>query len=157
MAEILITQRTLNYLTDRRKELEERLIKQGQDSDGGHQRASVHDDQASELSKNEINAELNRIGKLNNMKIIFPRNDTSSVELGNKVNLIFLQPDEELSALVLTSADAMYAERTQLGVIITPESPLGKAIIGRTVNEEVEIKTKPPKRVRIDEILPGDF
>ena len=157
MADVLMTQKTLDYLTGRKRELEERLIKQGQDSDGGHQRASVHDDQASELSKNEINAELGRIGKLNNTKIVFPRSDTTSVGLGNRVNLMFLQPDEELSALVLTSVDAMYAARTHMGDIITPESPLGKAILGRSVGDEIEIKTKPPKRVRIDSVLPGDF
>lgn len=157
MAEVLITQRTLNYLTGRRKELEERLVKQGQDSDGGHQRAAVHDDQATELFKNELRSELARIGRLDNVAIIQPRQENSTVELGNRVGVSFLQLDDSLSALVLSGTDSVYSSHTNLGDIITPESPLGKAIIGRRVREEVEIKTKPPKRVRIDEILPGDF
>lgn len=155
MAEM--TQKTWKYLTKRREELQGKLQEQGSNSDGGHQRASVHDDQASELYKNELRVELARIGKLDNVAIIQPRQDTSKVGLGNRVAVSFIQLDDGLSALVLPGIDSMYSSHTGLGDIVTPESPLGKAIIGRSAGDEVEMKTKPPKRVKIEKILPGDF
>ena len=152
-----MTRATLEWLKTRKRELEDSLRSAGSDADSGHQRAAVHDDQATEQLKNQRRAELERIGDLRFVVPVEPRTETDSIGIGNRVDLLCLQPKDQLSALVLPADDSTYAERTGLGMVITPESPIGKAIIGKAVGEEVEVNTKPPKRIKIRAIKPGDF
>lgn len=145
---------TLDCLRQRKKKAEDELQELGRSSDG-HQRASLHDDPASEERRNMLRAIKDSIGNLERVEIIQPRRDTSQIGLGNKVTVEF--PDGEKDTYtILSDDDAAHGGRTD---IISYRSPIGSALLGKQRGETVVCKL-PNKRqieLKIRKIVPGDF
>ena len=154
MPERLMTGKTLRELQTRKSELEKQVREMGMEG-SGHQRASLHDDAASENELNMARGTLLNIGELSGTQIVQPRNETDNAGLGNKVRLQF--EDGEETIYLLGRDDAVY--RKDLGTITSTDSPLGKAILGRSVGETTEVRVNPKSsfQVKILEILPGEF
>lgn len=148
---------TYDVLTIKKKTLEEELKRQGSES-SGHQRASLHDDPAAENALNLTRANLQIIGDLNYVDIIEPRENVDTVGLGNEVHIAFEGEDEVEAYVLLGRDDALYRRDGLSGKIISIESPLGEAILGRQEGDRVSFKAgKNEIFVRVNQIRPGDF
>ncbi|OGM24966.1 hypothetical protein A2715_00095 [Candidatus Woesebacteria bacterium RIFCSPHIGHO2_01_FULL_39_32] len=91
--------------------------------------------------------------KLYKPEIIAPREETDDVGIGNKVALRFEGESEPEEFNLLGPADA-----SVLPGAISFESPVGSALIGRQVGDEIEIEVNGQiHRIRIEGIRPGDF
>lgn len=152
-----MTRRTYEYLKQRKEALEEEVRDMGRLSEG-HDRAAHHDDAGTVLHRERTQREIQDIGNLSGTRFVEPRQETDRVGVGNRVNIVYkTNGEEEDSHLVLPSEDRVHASSTGLGSVITPESPVGKAIIGKSAGTEVEVSTRPPIKARIKSIEPGDF
>jgi transcription elongation factor GreA len=89
----------------------------------------ARDDQAKQESRI---AEIERI--LESVEIIAQPKDVNIVELGNTVKLVCNGKDKTLSIVGSVEADPMEGK-------ISDESPIGKALLGKKLGEEVEIVT----------------
>lgn len=154
MSERKMTQGTLDYLRAQKSELEAEIRQRGNES-SGHQRASIHDDAGAENALNLLRATLMRIGDLSDVDIIKPSKDTNLVNLGVKVRIQFEDGEEELT--ILSQDDVIH--RKDIGQIVSPESPLGMAILGKKKGEIAEFQLSRTERakVKILDIRCGDF
>ena len=150
----LMTEETYKILLKRREKIGKELRELGAKREGGHQRAAIHDDVGTEHEKNRDRAELEMIGDLSSISIIKPTQEITSVSLGTEVELEY-NDGRRLKALLLGPDDAITLEdRT----VISYKSPLGNAILGKSVGEEVEIKVKSNLlKVKIIDISKGEF
>lgn len=153
-----MTQKTHEILKSLKTEAEKKIREMGAQSDGGHARASFHDDAGFEHEKNSVLASLSRIGDLERVSIIEPRFDTNSVGLGNKIRALFVE-EKATEILYLLGEDDVVRRRDLDGTIVSPASPLGKAINGRSQNEVVEVRIGSSNEihVKILGIEKGDF
>lgn len=145
---------TLDYLRQRKRKAEEELRELGRSSDG-HQRASLHDDPASEERRNTLRAIRDSIGNLERVEIIQPKRDTSQIGLGNRVTVEYADGGKE-TYTILSNDDAAHSDRTG---IISHRSPIGSALLGKQRGETVVCKL-PNKRqieLKIRKIMSGDF
>lgn len=150
----LMTEETYNILIERMGEIGKKLKELGAKSEGGHQRAAIHDDVGTEHEKNKLRAELAMIGDLSSVDIIKPPAEVALVSIGAQVGLEY-SDGEMIKALLLGPDDAItLQDRT----VISYKSPLGNAILGKSVGEEVEIKIKSNLlKVKIIDISKGEF
>ena len=149
-----MSQKTLELLKARKAELEEEIMRRGAES-SGHQRASIHDDAGSENALNLLRGTLLRIGDLTYVNIIQPNPQTDVVSLGNRIKVKFEDGEEEVT--VLGQDDVIH--RKDIGSVVSPESPLGKKLMGRRRGETLEIqlsKNEKSKIVVLD-IYKGEF
>lgn len=153
-SERLMTQKTLDDLRAQKTQLEEEIRRMGAES-SGHQRASIHDDASAENTLNLARGSLLKIGDLSEVGIILPRKDTKDIDRGNKVKLEF--DDGEETIYLLGSDDAVH--RKDLGTVTSTDSPLGGAIRGRKAGDTVEVRLRPGQtmKVKVKDVLPGDF
>ena len=150
-----MTEKTYNLLQQRLSEAQQTLRSLGEDSEG-HQRASLHDDAASENVKNLAFADINRIGDLSNVDIIKPRSDTQNVGIGNEVYIRFGDEEEAEPFLVLSPYDRTFNPDLNA---VSYESPLGQAILGRSQGDEVTIRTPDGREIKakIEVVREGNF
>lgn len=81
-------------------------------------------------------------------QVIRPRKDSSTIDLGNKFILEF-QDGSKIEMNLLGSEDGGTNENW-----LSCDTPIGKAIIGKTVGDEVNLESG---KVKILKIEPGDF
>lgn len=149
-----MSKKTKEYLEVEKRAVEERVRQLGGES-SGHQRASLHDDAASENALNLARAKILQIGELKGVNIISPREDNSSVDIGNTVTVDYGDGDTETYTL-LGSDDAKW------GVVsgaISTNSPLGRAIRGKSQGDTTRFETPDGRKidVKIDKIDKGEF
>ncbi len=139
--EVILTQegfdkieKELEYLrTEKRAEIAERIkVALGF---GDLSENSEYDEAKNAQAENE-----NKIAELENKiryaKIIDEKEiDTKTVQIGNTVTLYDIEFDEELEYRIVGST-----ESDILKGLISNESPLGKALIGSRVGEEIEVE-----------------
>lgn len=156
--ERIMTEKTREILASEKKRLEERVIAIGQDSEGGHDRAAWHDSAGVQHEKNNLLASLAKIGELGRVSIINPRQETDAIGVGNQVKVRFSDSKEDEIIFLLGPDDAI-RRQDLTGKIVSAESPLGKALLGKAANETVELKVPnlPSAFVRVMEISPGAF
>jgi len=149
-----MTQGTLDLLLAKKRELEGEIRMRGAES-SGHQRASIHDDAGAENALNLLRGTLMRIGDLSYVSVIQPPKHADVVNLGTKVRIQFEDGEEELT--VLSQDDVIY--RKDIGQVVSPESPLGMAILGKKKGDtaEFQLSRSGKARVRILDISRGNF
>jgi len=149
-----MAQSTLDYLLARKTFLEQELKNLGESADG-YQRATLHDNPSLEWRKNGIRSELARIGNLDRVEIIFPRQDRGSVGLGSQISVDYEDGDIE-TLTILAPDDVAFGNRSN---VISDKSPIGSTLIGRKVGETVVCGLPSGReiRIRVKEIKPGDF
>lgn len=91
-------------------------------------------------AKNEqaiIEARISKLEfQLANVKIVDQENlDTDIVSVGCKVEILDVDFDETMCYRIISSVESSQSDDT-----ITEESPMGEALIGRCVGDEVEVK-----------------
>lgn len=91
-------------------------------------------------AKNEqaiIEARISKLEfQLANVKIVDQENlDTDTVSVGCKVEILDVDFDEKMVYRIISSVESSQSDDT-----ITEESPMGEALIGRCVGDEVEVK-----------------
>lgn len=148
---------TFDSLQARKVELEQKLRDLGADRTGD-QRSAQHDDRATEIRKDEIGFSLACIGDLSWVEIIQPRRETEEVGLGNEVSLLWEGEEQSRTYLLLGPDDKSFAG-DKSSDIISYQSPVGTAILGKRVSNTV-VYTLPDCReirVRIIAIKPGNF
>lgn len=152
-----MAQFTLDHLLQKKKQIEEELRALGGTADG-QQRAALHDDPSTEGRKNEIRATLNHIGNLSGVKIINPRQDIDVVGEGNQVSLLWEDESQSESYLLLGPDDTNF-QQDKLGKIISYESPVGAAILGKRVGSVVTytLPNRQESKAKIVAIEPGNF
>ncbi|MCX6727017.1 MAG: GreA/GreB family elongation factor [Candidatus Shapirobacteria bacterium] len=151
-----MSQKTYEQLTRRKIELEAEIRQRGAAS-SGHQRASIHDDAGAENELNLLRADLNRIGNLTYVDIIQPREATDTVNLGNEIVVQYEGEETPERFLVLGYDDNVFRDDLK-GRVITPESPIGKAVLGKKPGEEASFEaSKRQVTVEIRQVLKGDF
>lgn len=155
MPERFVTHATYEFLKRRKEDLEKQIREAGSESSGS-QRASLHDDAGAENDQNVRRGMLLMIGDLENVAFIEPRQETSIILMGNKVK-IALQDEEEEIITLLTKEDAMH--RKDLGTVVSVDSPLGKAILGKKNGDValLQFSATDKREIKIIDILPGDF
>ena len=142
MAEIYITlegkkekEERLEYLkTEKRQDVIEKL-KTARDFGDLSENAeydAARDEQAKLEAEIEMLEETLRIAKIVDTKKV----KTGSVSVGNKVKLYDEEFDEELEYTIVGSLECDPNKG-----LISNESPIGKAIMGKKVGEKVEIET----------------
>jgi len=134
----LMTQKTYNYLLERREVINQEVKNVGKKRRGVGQRALMHDDAGTEHYQNSLRVELAMIGDLSSVNIIKPSEDISSVSLGAEVEVEH-ENGKKLKAFLLGPDDFNTLEDQN---VISYNSPLGKAIMGKGVGDEVQIKVK---------------
>lgn len=147
---------TLRMLGDKRKDIEAQIRQIGAEG-SGHQRASLHDDAGTENRLNLLRGSLARIGELGNAVIINPRVDCDAIGLGNSVRVQFLDDDSTETFLLLGQDDVIY--RSDIKNIISINSPLGGAILGKRAGDEIELSIAKTtvRKIRIEKIDKGVF
>ena len=97
---------------------------------------SEYDEAKNEQAQVEMRiAELEN--KLRNVKIIDEDEiETKTVQVGNVVQVLDIEYDEKLEYKIVGSTEADLAENK-----ISNESPIGKALLGKKKNEEVDVET----------------
>ena len=74
--------------------------------------------------------------QLSNVKIVDQENlDTDTVSVGCKVEILDVDFDEKMIYRIISSVESSQSDET-----ITEESPMGEALLGRRVGDEVEVK-----------------
>lgn len=157
MAERQMTRKTLEIMKARRADVEKKLAQMGSESTDGDSRAGYHDDAGFQNDINRVRGELGRVGNIDSVEIIEPRNETSDVGIGNKVMAKFVE-DNETETIYLLGEDDVIRRTDLAGTIVSAQSPLGKAILGKRQDETVEVNGSPDKiHVTILRIERGDF
>lgn len=97
---------------------------------------SEYDEAKNEQAQVEMRiAELEN--KLRNVKIIDEDEiETKTIQVGNIVQVLDIEYDEKLEYKIVGSTEADLAENK-----ISNESPIGKALLGKKKNEEVDVET----------------
>lgn len=97
---------------------------------------SEYDEAKNEQAQVEMRiAELEN--KLRNVKIIDEDEiETKTIQVGNVVQVLDIEYDEKLEYKIVGSTEADLAENK-----ISNESPIGKALLGKKKNEEVDVET----------------
>jgi transcription elongation factor GreA len=151
-----MTQSTLDSLLERKARLKEVLRELGASSEGD-QRAAQHDDIATVQRKYEIESLLQLIGDLERVEIIKPREETSEIGLGNQVSLVWKGEEQPEIYLLLGPDDKAFGECSR--VIVSYESPLGAAILGKRTGETATfiLPDDGEFTVKIVAIKPGNF
>lgn len=149
-----MTQKTYDYLLERREVINQELKNVGKKRRGVGQRALMHDDAGTEHYQNTLRVELATIGDLSSVSIIKPPKDISVVSLGVEVEVGY-ENGKKLKAFLLGSDDFNTLEDQN---VISYNSPLGKAIIGKKIDEKVQIKVRTNVlKVKILNISKGNF
>jgi len=149
-----MAQRTYDYLLKRKEIINQEVKNVGKRRRGIGQRALMHDDAGTAHYQNNLRAELMMIGDLSSVSIIKPPNDISVVSLGVEVEVGY-ENGKKLKALLLGPDDSNTLEDQN---VISYNSPLGKAMIGKKVGDEVQIKVKANiLKVKILNISEGNF
>jgi len=91
-------------------------------------------------AKNEqaiIEARISKLeAQLARVKIVDQENlDTDTVSVGCKVEILDVDFDETMQYRIISSVESSQSDDT-----ITEESPMGEALLGRRVGDEVEVK-----------------
>ena len=91
-------------------------------------------------AKNEqaiIEARISKLeAQLAHVKIVDQENlDTDTVSVGCKVEILDVDFDETMQYRIISSVESSQSDDT-----ITEESPMGEALLGRRVGDEVEVK-----------------
>jgi len=114
----------------------------------------MHDDAGTEHYQNSLRVELAMIGDLSLVSIIRPPEDISVVSLGVEVEVEY-ENGKKLKAFLLGSDDFNTLEGQN---VISYNSPLGKAITGKKLGDEVQIKVRANVlKVKILNIAKGNF
>lgn len=144
MSERLMTKKTLEYLRIKKAELEAEIKRRGSES-SGHQRASLHDDAGAENALNLLRGTLTKIGDLSRINIIEPNQQTDFVNLGNMVKVKFDDGVEEVT--ILSPDDVIH--RKDIGTVVSPISPLGKAIMGKQKDDKATLILSPDEKTTV--------
>ena len=149
-----MTQKTLDELSLKKIELEKEIRERGSEG-SGHQRANLHDDAGAENALNLLRGTLLRIGDLTRVDIIEPNQQTSSADLGNKVLVKFEDGVEEIT--ILGPDDVIH--RKDIGTVISPDSPLGKAIIGKQKGDKTNVILSKNQKTEVTllDVLPANL
>lgn len=129
--ERLMAEKTYNHLVQTRSQIEVELVGIQQDSEGGHERAMVHDSAGLLGHRNVLIGRANMIGDLSHVQLISPRQEVDKVFLGNKIRVWMDSDDSDDYYTVLGPDDASVklpglAPGTQ---VISYKSPLGASLI----------------------------
>lgn len=154
-----MTRQTKERLERNLAELREKLSDTGRSiGEAAGPNSDWHDNPAFDYAQMEFKllggqeAELSQ--KLLNIKIIEPRQETDTVDLGNTVRLRFGDMDEDEMFTILGPDDGA------TGMDLEPrwiscETPVAKAVIGKSRGETAEFNNG--QTVKVKEILPGEF
>lgn len=142
MAEIFLTQEgykekeeRLEFLkTEKRQEVIEKLktAREFGDLSENAEYDAARDEQAKVEAEIEMLEETLRVAKIVDPKKV----KGSSVQVGSKVKLLDIEFDEEVEYSIVGSL-----ESNPSAGLISNESPIGKAIIGKKVGDKVTIET----------------
>lgn len=158
MAERQMTEKTLAIMKAHKADVEKKLAQMGGESTDGDSRAGYHDDAGFQNDVNRTRGELGRIGNIESVEIIEPRNETGDVGIGNKVTARFVE-DSETETIYLLGEDDVIRRTDLAGTIVSAQSPLGKAILSKKQDETAEVKIGNSDKihVKILKIERGDF
>ncbi len=151
-----MTQKTLELLRTDQQKAQAEVSSIGAEADGGHARAGFHDNAGLEHHRNTMQAEIQRIGDLSTAVIIEPRENIDKIGLGNQVTLRFIEEGVNETVYFLGPDDVINLK--DLGDIVSPLSPLGSAIHGRSIGETVSFCVNDAQvQVKILNIEAGNF
>lgn len=151
-----MTEKTLNYLRTRVAEIDERILELTT-GESGHQRAAYHDDAGGQNDLNNLRGLRTQIGNLRGVSIIEPREKTDDVGMGNRIKVLY-EGEEEPEMFYLLGRDDAANEGNWVNGVISNQSPLGQAIVGKLAGDTVIVETPENSvSVRIIDIFPGDF
>ena len=138
---------TLAYYQARKAELERQLVEMGLDKEGGHQRQEHHDNAGAVLVENQARAELQRIGDLRGVQLIEPPEQVTEVVLGARVFLEFPDSQESLEAIIGAPDEVQASIPNRM--VISNQSPIGKALIGKQAGQEITYRVGTTQKVVI--------
>lgn len=156
----VMTEKTFRHLRQALEKAQLELRELGSATEGGHQRAQMHDSATLEEYKNELRGRIRMIGDLSSAMIIKPRREIDRVMLGNRVNLLIEgeEASEEFNLLGPDDVGANFAKLTAQPLAISYKSPLGEAVIGKKVSDAVYYTIRSKKiGVQLLEIRSGEF
>jgi|GEM_PF-1164167 len=117
-----------------------------------------HDNAAFDYANMDFDLKLTTVailaGKLQEVEIITPRNQTEKVDVGNTVVVRF-EGEEEDERFTILGADDSGRKPGWL----SSNSPLGKSLLGKREWDiaEYALEADKKQKVRVVKILPGDF
>lgn len=158
--ERVMTEETLDYLRKSRESLQDELQELGLGTEGGHQRAQIHDSATLESHKNVLREKIGLIGDLSSVSILRPREVSDRVFLGNKVRIL-IEGEESPEDFTLLGPDDVSAGIEGLApgtTVISYKSPLGAALVGHSTDESISYKIREKLvRVQILSVETGNF